>query len=244
MLRRVGRLHVLTDATLQDRCGHEELARLAVEGGADTIQFREKRASTREQIRLARALSEACRRAGVPLIVNDRVDVALAADAAGVHLGREDFPIAMARRLLGPDRIIGGSASTLAQAEEVMWAGADYVGLGAIYATTSKAGASAPLGPGTLREVARGIEIPVIAIGGIGLAQIPEVIAAGAYGVAVIQAVALAEDPRAAAAAIRAAIQAAIQETVHAAGDVTAGGPGAGGTATGARGVGEIRRHG
>jgi len=201
---------VLTDATLQDRFGHEELARLAIAGGADTIQFREKRASTRDQIRLARALGEVCRRVGAALIVNDRIDVALAADAAGVHLGQTDFPIALARRLLGPDRIIGGSASSLAQAQEAMWAGADYVGLGAIYATASKADASAPLGPETLRAVAQGIEIPVIAIGGIDRTRVAEVMAAGAHGVAVIQAVALAPDPQAATAALLEAIRAAL----------------------------------
>ena len=209
MLRRVGRLHVLTDATLQARYGHEELARLAIAGGADTIQFREKLASTREQIRIARTLAEACRRAGVALIVNDRIDVALAADAAGVHLGQEDFPIELARRLLGPDRIIGASAATAAEAEEAMWAGADYVGCGAVYATASKADAGPPLGPGALREIAGRLEIPVIAIGGIGLAQVPEVIAAGAHGVAVIRAVVLASDPQAATAALRAAVDAA-----------------------------------
>jgi thiamine-phosphate pyrophosphorylase len=223
MLRRVGRLHVLTDTTLQVRFGHEELARLAVAGGADTIQFREKHASTRDQIRIARALGEACRRADVALIVNDRVDVALAADAAGVHLGQEDFPITLARRLLGPDRIIGASATTLAQAEEAMWAGADYVGLGAVFATTSKPNASAPIGLETLREVARRIEVPVIAIGGIGLPQVPAVMAAGAYGVAVIQAVALAQDPQAAAAAIRAALQESIRVASGPPADASAG---------------------
>ncbi len=211
MLRRVGRLHVLTDAALQDRFGHEELARLALAGGADTIQFREKRASTREQVRVARALGEACRRAGAALIVNDRVDVALAADASGVHLGRADFPIALARRLLGPDRIIGGSASSLAEAQEAMRAGADYVGLGAIFPTKSKADASAPLGLAALRAAAGALEIPVIAIGGIGADQVAEVMAAGAHGVAVIQAVALAADPQAATSALMEAIQAALR---------------------------------
>ncbi len=209
MLRGVGRLHVLIGATPQARFGREELARLAIAGGADTIQFRDKHASNREQIRIACALVEICRRAGVALIVNDRIDVALAADAAGVHLGQEDFPIGLARRLLGPGRIIGASAATAGEAEEAMWAGADYIGCGAIYATASKADAGAPIGPGALREISGRLEIPVIAIGGIGPAQVPEVMAAGAHGVAVIQAVALAADPQAATASLRAAIDAA-----------------------------------
>ncbi len=208
-MRRVGRLHVLTDTTLQTRFSHEELARLAIEGGADTIQFREKRATTRELIRDARALADLCRRRGVALIVNDRVDVALAADAAGVHLGQDDFPIALARRLLGPDRVIGGSATTIEQAREVMRAGADYVGFGAVFATGSKQDASAPRGLDTLREICGELEIPVIAIGGIGLDRIAAVMGSGAHGVAVISAVVLAADPREAASAARRAIDGA-----------------------------------
>ena len=206
-MRRVGRLHLLTDTRVQDRHTHRELVRMAIAGGADTIQLREKDASTRDLIALGRDLGGLCRSAGVALIINDRIDVALAVDAAGVHLGQEDFPISLARRILGPDRLIGGSATTLAQARAVAAAGADYVGFGAIYATRSKANASSPRGLGQLREVAEEIEIPVIAIGGIGLAQAAEVIAAGAHGLAVIQAIVCAEDPCAATAALKAAIE-------------------------------------
>lgn len=211
-MREVGRLHVLTDTRLQDRYGHEELARLAIEGGADTIQFREKRVSTRELIETARALNMICRRARVPLIVNDRIDVALAADAAGVHLGQSNFPISLARQILGPDRIIGGSAATIEQATEVMWAGGDYVGFGAVFATASKEDASAPVGLDRLREVAAALEIPVIAIGGVGLSQVSDVLGTGAHGIAVIRAVSLAQDPREAAAALRQAIDALLPE--------------------------------
>jgi len=209
-MRPVGRLHVLTDTTVQSRFGHLELARLAIAGGADCIQYRRKDGSTREMIAEARGLVELCRSAGVPLLINDRIDVALAADAAGVHLGNDDFPISLARELLGPDRIIGGSAGSLAIARAVQDAGADYVGFGALYATRSKADASAPQGPEALATVAGELEVPVIGIGGIGLGQIGEVIGAGAHGVAVIAAVAAAEDPQAATAALRAAIAPAI----------------------------------
>lgn len=211
-MRAVGRLHVLTDTRLQDRYGHEELARLAIEGGADTIQFREKRASTRELIETARALNMICRRARVPLIVNDRIDVALAADAAGVHLGQSNFPISLARQILGPDRIIGGSAATIEQATEVMWAGVDYVGFGAVFTTASKEDTSAPVGLDRLREVAAALEIPVIAIGGVGLSQVSDVLGTEAHGIAVIRAVSLAQDPREAAAALRQAIDAWLPE--------------------------------
>ncbi|MCK4305619.1 MAG: thiamine phosphate synthase [Candidatus Eisenbacteria sp.] len=209
-MRRVGRLHILTDTTLQDRYDHEGLARLALEGGSDTIQFRDKSASTRELIRIARGLSEICRRAGVPLIVNDRVDVAMAADAAGVHLGQSDFPISLARQMLGPDRIIGGSATTLEEATEVMWAGADYVGLGPVFGTDSKPDAKVAIGLERLREVAAALEIPVVAIGGIGIPQVSDILATGAHGIALIQAVVLAADPKAATAGLKAAIDAAL----------------------------------
>lgn len=207
-MRRVGQLHFLTDARVQTPRSHRDLAQLALEGGADVIQLREKKASTRALIALGRELNALCRAAGATFIVNDRIDVALAVDAAGVHLGQDDFPISLARRLLGPDRLIGGSATTLAQAQVVAAAGADYVGFGAIYPTMSKADASSPRGLGDLREVVAQVEIPVIAIGGIDLARAPAVFATGAHGFAVIQAIAGADDPRAATAALKAVIEA------------------------------------
>jgi thiamine-phosphate pyrophosphorylase len=212
ILRPVGRLHVLTDATLQDRYTHEEITRLAIEGGAETIQFREKRGSTRALIATARALMDICRKAGVPLLVNDRIDVALAADASGVHLGTEDFPVSLAREILGPDRIIGASAGNLAEARRAMWAGADYVGVGPVFASGSKDDAGAALGAQGLREIVSEIEIPVIAIGGIDASRVAEIAAAGAYGIAVIQAVSLNPDPAGAAAALRGALRAALEK--------------------------------
>ncbi len=209
-MRPVGRLHVITDTSVQSRYSHLELAQLALAGGADCIQYRRKTGATREMIEEARALVGICRRANVPLVVNDRIDVAIAADAMGVHLGQNDFPLTLAREWMGPDRIIGGSASTLEMALEVQKAGADYVGFGALYTTGSKPDASAAQGPATLGEVARALEIPVIGIGGITGGYIKDVMAAGAHGVAVIAAVVSAEDPEAAAAALRASINAAL----------------------------------
>ncbi len=210
-MRLTGRLHVLTDTDLQDRLTHREIAERAIAGGADCIQFRQKHGSTRALITQARDVADLCRRKGRALIINDRIDVAIAADAAGVHLGQEDFPISLARELLGPDKIIGGSAGNLEEARAAERAGADYVGFGAVYGTRSKQDASAPQGLERLTEVAKGLEIPVIAIGGIGSEQVAEVLGAGAHGVAVIEAVTLTEDPEDAARRMRAAIDAVLK---------------------------------
>jgi thiamine-phosphate pyrophosphorylase len=210
MMRGIGKLHVLTDTGSQDRHDHPALARLAIAGGADTIQLRDKRATTRELVEIAREVGKICRRAGVPLVINDRVDVSQAADADGVHLGQDDFPISLAREILGPDRIIGGSATSVAQATEAMWAGADYVGIGSIYATSSKPDAGSPVGVAHLREVASAIEIPVIAIGGVTAERVAELLEAGAQGVAVIRAVVGAPDPQAAVAELQRAIATAL----------------------------------
>jgi thiamine-phosphate pyrophosphorylase len=208
-MRDFGRLHVITDTEHQDRWDHLELARLALEGGAGVIQLREKRAATREQIATARALAAHCRGARAVLIVNDRIDVALASDAHGVHLGRDDFPLTLAREMLGPDRILGASARTLEEARAAERAGADYVGLGPAYATASKADAGAVLGPAGLAPIIAGLEIPVVAIGGITAENAAAVLGAGAHGLAVISAVTQSEDPAAATRALCAAIAAA-----------------------------------
>ena len=197
-----GRLHVLTDTELQSRFSAVELTRLALAGGADTIQFRQKTGSTRELIDLARRLKELCTAASVPFIVNDRVDVAIASQADGVHLGRDDFPIPLARALLGPDRTIGGSASTPDQARQCIEEGADYVGFGPVYCTDSKQDAAPASGLDTLRTVVRAVPVPVIAIGGISLENTPAVAHAGAGGIAVISAICCQSDPEAATRAI------------------------------------------
>jgi thiamine-phosphate pyrophosphorylase len=205
-MRRVGRLHVLTDTAHQTRFSHLELARLALEGGADLIQLRDKQASARALIGVARTLAGLCREHGARLVINDRVDVALACDAGGVHLGAEDFPISRARELLGPNRLIGASARTPEEAVEAMWAGADYIGAGPVHGTTRKADAGAPIGLEGLAAIVLAVEIPVVAIGGVTLERVPEILAAGAHGIAVIQAVALAEDPVDAARLLREAL--------------------------------------
>jgi thiamine-phosphate pyrophosphorylase len=148
-----------------------------------------------------------CRQAGVPLIVNDRIDVAVAANADGVHLGQSDFPIPLARELLGQDKLIGGSAATLDEARICVAEGADYVGFGPVYVTGSKADAGPVSGPRVLKQVVETIPLPVIAIGGITAENIPEVMQAGAHGIAVISAVCCQIDPEGATRALRKALE-------------------------------------
>ncbi len=209
-MRQVGRLHVLVGGQLAEERGAEEIARLAIAGGADMIQLREKLGTTRARIATARALAALCRAAGARLIVNDRVDLVLAADAHGVHLGLEDFPLSLARQILGPDRTIGASAGCPEEAVEAMWAGADYIGAGPVFATASKADAGEPIGIEGLQRIVAAVEIPVIAVGGVTAERVAEVIAAGAHGIAVIKAVTGAADPQEAARVLRSAIDTAL----------------------------------
>lgn len=202
MPKALGRLHVLTDQVLQTRFSHLELARLAIQGGAEVIQFRQKTGSTRQLIETASAMRRLCQQMGAILIVNDRVDVALAAQAHGVHLGQDDFPLPLARDLLGPGAILGGSASSLEEARQCLAQGADYLGFGPVFATTSKDDAGPAGGLALLARVVQEIPLPVVAIGGIGPLNAPQVMATGAHGLAVISAVCCQDDPRAATQAL------------------------------------------
>ena len=206
-VKQIGRLHVLTDTELQSRFSHMELAKCAIRGGADTVQFRQKTASTREMIEMCREIKRLCKDADVTFIVNDRVDVAIASEADGVHLGQDDFPIPLARKLLGDTRIIGGSAVTLEEAQECLSEGADYIGFGPVYPTTSKNDAGPVTGIELLKEVVNAISIPIIAIGGVSVENTPEVIRAGAQGIAVISAVCCQENPEQATKELSHALQ-------------------------------------
>jgi thiamine-phosphate pyrophosphorylase len=206
-MKQIGRLHVLTDTVLQSRFSHLELARMAIKGSADTIQFRQKAGATREMIEIVRQLKQLCLDSGVTLIVNDRVDVAIAAEADGVHLGQDDFPIPLARKLLGESRIIGGSAATLEEAQKCLAEGADYIGFGPVYPTASKADADPVTGIKLLKQTVEAIPLPIIAIGGISADNTPKVIRAGAQGIAVISAVCCQEDPEKATRALRHTLQ-------------------------------------
>lgn len=207
MMKQIGRLHVLTDTELQSRFTHVELAQMAINGRADTIQFRQKSGATREMIEICREMKRLCADAHVTFIVNDRVDVAIASQADGVHLGQDDFPIPLARQLLGETRIIGGSAVTLEEARHCVSEGADYIGFGPVYPTTSKDDAGPVTGIVLLEKVVKAISIPIIAIGGVTVENTPEVIRAGAQGIAVISAVCCQENPEQATRDLSQALQ-------------------------------------
>ena len=205
-MKQIGRLHVLTDIQIQHRFTHVQLTEMAIAGGADTIQFRQKQDNMREMIVIARNMKSLCEKAGVTLIVNDHIDIAIAAEADGVHLGQDDFPITLARRLLGNNKIIGGSARNLEEALECANQGADYIGFGPVYPTLSKEDAGAATGIILLKEISEMISIPVIAIGGIDSGNIHEVINSGAHGIAVISAVCCNPDPEQATRTLKEAL--------------------------------------
>lgn len=207
-------LYVITDREGAGGRSLTEIVRVAVAGGATVVQLREKTANTREIIELGQALHEITRAAGVPLIVNDRVDVALAIDAEGAHVGQDDMPAPLARRLIGPDRILGVSAGTVAEAQGAEADGADYIGVGDVFGTPSKPDAGVPIGLDGLAEIAGSVSIPTIGIGGITIENATQVIRAGAAGVAVLSAIIGADDPEGAARRLRAVIEAERTEGV------------------------------
>jgi thiamine-phosphate pyrophosphorylase len=188
------RLHVLTDRDWSRGRSTLDVARQALQGGATVIQLRDKTASTHELVAQGIALRELTREFGALFIVNDRIDVALAVDADGAHVGQDDMPATLARRLLGPDRILGVSVASVKEAEAAYEAGADLLGVGPIYPTQAKADAGLVTGPGLLSEIARCVPLPLVAIGGITAENAGETIRAGATGIAVIREVVAAED--------------------------------------------------
>ena len=201
----IGRLHVITgngDGSRPSRFP-AELARCALQGGADTIQYRDKSGDVRRMLQEASEVLKVCREFSVPMIVNDRVDLCLAVGADGVHLGLTDMPVKTARRILGAGRIIGATIRGVPDLERVQEESADYVGLGPIFRTSSKQVPVEPLGLDIVRQVAEVARIPVIGIAGITHENLSDVLRAGAFGVAVIGAVSQASDPEAAARGLR-----------------------------------------
>lgn len=193
------RLHVLTDHAWSRGRTTLTVAAAALDGGATVIQLRAKTASTRTLIEEGLALRRLTRERGALLIVNDRIDVALAVEADGGHVGQDDMPANLARRLLGPERILGVSAATLEEATAAEAAGANYLGVGPIFATATKADAGPAIGIALLTEIAGCLSLPLVAIGGINAGNAAQAIQAGAAGIAVISAVVGAEDIAAAA---------------------------------------------
>lgn len=207
----VPRLQVITDEVLQTRYSHLELTRLAVQGGADAVQYREKRlVTTRELMTIAADILGVCAVGGVLLVVDDRADVACAVGAPAVHLGRDDLHVATARAMLGDGVVIGGTANSYEEAARVWESGVDYLGVGPIYGTRSKANPAPDMGLDTLRRICADCPVPVVAIGSITAERIPEVIANGAHGVAVLSAVLQADDPVAATRRCREALDGAL----------------------------------
>jgi thiamine-phosphate pyrophosphorylase len=186
--------YFITDAGLS-RAGNLSDVQQAVAAGVMVVQYREKQAATGVMVEEARRLRQLCR--GVTFLVNDRVDVALAAAADGVHLGQDDLPYAAARRLLGKKRIIGLTVGSLAEALEAQSLGADYLGVSPIFATLTKHDAGPPAGLALLNEIRKRVTLPLVAIGGITAANAPEVIRAGADLVCAISAVVTTPDVKA-----------------------------------------------
>ena len=209
------RLYALVDP---ERAGGRDLAELAwllARGGATLVQLRDKLGSTQAMVETARAIRSRLAPLGVPLLINDRADVAFAAGADGVHLGQDDMAVADARRLLGPHAVIGLSIKTLEQAAHAPVEHLDYVCIGGVFATSSKDNPDPPIGLPGLQSIfasmrGRDPDLPIGAIAGIDATNAEAVIAAGADGIAVISALSLAGDPQTAARDLRAIVEAAL----------------------------------
>lgn len=196
-------IYFITDSTAY---GEDEFLRrvdAALQGGVSIVQIREKNKSTRAYIALAEKVHALTRRYRVPLIVDDRVDVALAVDAEGVHLGAEDMTVAAARRILGDEKIIGATAKTVPWARDAAAQGADYLGVGAIYPTTTKV-KTVLTSVETLREICMAVDIPVNAIGGLNKQNIDVLAGIPIAGICAVSAIMKAEDPKTAAEELRA----------------------------------------
>lgn len=196
-------LYLVTDANLSRGRSPREVVEAAILGGVTVVQYREKSASTRRMIDEALELRDLCRRYSVPFIVDDRVDVALAVEADGVHVGQDDMPASLARRLIGHDKILGVSAENMEQALAAQADGADYIGASPIFATPTKPDAPPPMGVAGLLQMARTCPLPIVAIGGLNATNAGSMIRAGAAGVAVVSAIVGADDVQAAASELR-----------------------------------------
>ncbi len=205
------RLYLILDPAFTGGRPLLEIAEAALRGGVTVVQLRWKAGPLREMLSLGEALRDLCRRYGVPFLINDRVDVALALHADGVHGGQEDLPPEVARRLLGPRALIGVSARTPEQAQAAEAAGADYLGVGSVFPTSSKVD-PVLIGLEGLARVARSTRLPVVAIGGVRAENAADCIRAGAVGVAVISAITQAPDPEGAARSLRRAVDQALAE--------------------------------
>ena len=187
-------LYLVTDPVLCGSRGVEETCRLALKSGVGALQLRDKNASTRELIRMAVILQDLCRRHGALFIVNDRIDVAMASGADGVHLGQDDMPVFLTRKFLGPDAVIGASARSPKEAALAYEEGADYIAANLIFPTDTKTDLGEPLGLKAIGELKNASPLPLVAIGGINPSNADIVRKAGADGIAVVSAIMAAEN--------------------------------------------------
>ncbi|WP_440766727.1 thiamine phosphate synthase [Natronorubrum sp. DTA7] len=203
--------YLVTQQSISEGRSTTDVVRAAIDGGVDVVQLREKETEARFRYDLGLELRELTADAGVDLIVNDRIDIAQAIDADGVHVGQSDLPVAVARDLLGPDAVVGCSTSTVEEALEAEAAGADYLGIGAVYGTSSKdvSAEEDAVGPERIAAIAEAVSIPVVGIGGITADNAGPVVESGAVGVAVISEITAADDPQAAAAALAETVETA-----------------------------------
>ena len=192
-------LYLVTDRGLAHGRSTLEIVQAAVNGGVTCVQLREKDCSTREFIEQALTIKRFLDARQVPLIINDRLDVALAVAADGIHLGQTDMPLETARKIAGPSLLIGISAESVQDAVEAETGGADYLGVSPVYATPTKTDTAPPLGLEGLREFRQRVKIPLVGIGGLNSANAADAIRNGADGIAVVSAVVAADDPCAAA---------------------------------------------
>lgn len=191
-------LYLVTDRVMAGERNFEELVAQAVRGGCTLVQLREKEASSGELYERALRLKEVTDFYHVPLIIDDRIDIMLAVDAAGVHLGQSDLPAEAARQLIGPDKILGVSAQTVEEAEKAESDGADYLGIGAVFPTATKTD-TVPVSKETLSSICQAVRIPVVAIGGINARNVPALEGTGISGAAVVSAIMAQPKPEEAA---------------------------------------------
>ncbi len=199
-------LYLVTDRRMPQAGTLEEVVEQAIQGGVTLVQLREKSGDTGELYRKARALKKITDFYHVPLIIDDRIDVMLASSADGVHVGQSDMPAAVARKMIGPDKILGVSAATLEEALQAEKDGADYLGVGAMYPTATKTDADFT-SMATLKEIKRQVHIPVVAIGGINQKTIPDFQNSGIDGFAIVSAIMASQTPKEAASELRMLIE-------------------------------------
>ena len=195
-------LYLVTDSTGMQEKDFLYIVQQACEGGVTIVQLREKEKSGLEYFKLAEKVKEVTDKYNIPLIIDDRVDIALAVDAAGVHVGQSDIPVFAARKLLGKDKIVGATAKTVPQAQKAKEEGADYLGVGAIYPTTTKV-VTVITEVSTLNDIVRQTNVPVVAIGGLNASNMHVLYGSMAQGIAVVTAIMKSENPREAAKSLK-----------------------------------------